>query len=588
MNINLSEKNILVTGGAGSVGQHLVKTLLNYSPKIIRVLDNRETELFYMEEKFRDHKNLRFLVGDIRDKERLNLAAEDIDIIFHCAALKHVKSSEFNPFEAKKTNIDGVQNIIDAALINNVEKVIYTSTDKAVNPQNTMGATKLIGEKLITAANYYRGKKRTIFSSVRFGNVMGTNGSVIPLWKSQIKRGRSITITDPNMTRFMMSKKQASNLIIKCMELSVGGELFILKMPVVKIGDLADVLIEHSKKEVNRKIIGVKPGETQYEELMTNEEIEKAIETDEMYIITPTHKELIESIENKRLNYPNVLKAKTGMYDSQNQKPLNKEEIKNLLNLEISNKNKIAAIIQARMGSTRLPNKTLELIEGKSLLEHIINRLKNSKKINEIIIATSENPKDNLIERFSIENKINFFRGSEEDVLDRYYKAAKKFKVSTIVRITADDPFKDPKIIDKIINSLLENSNLDYVSNTIKPTFPEGIDTEVFTFKALEKAWKLAKEKEEREHVTPFIINNPSLFKTLNIENQEDLSNLRWTIDYPEDLEFAKKIYKKLYKENHIFEMQDIIELLKKEPNLNEINKNIERRPWDKKNDKLI
>ena len=201
----------------------------------------------------------RFLIGDIRDKERVLLAMEDIDIVYHAAALKHVPLCEYNPFEAIKTNVLGTQNVIEAALKSGVDRVISISTDKAVNPANTMGATKLLAEKLIIDANEGKGSKPTIFSSVRFGNVSFSRGSVIPLFEEQIRQKKPITITNPEMTRFMMSLSDTIELVFKATLLAKGGEIFILKMPVVRLGDLVDVIIEtyaekyHYKKESNRK-----------------------------------------------------------------------------------------------------------------------------------------------------------------------------------------------------------------------------------------------------------------------------------------------------------------------------------------------
>ncbi len=236
----------------------------------------------------------------------------------------------------------------------------------------------------------------------------------------------------------------------------------------------------------------------------------------------------------------------------------------------------IAAMIQARRGSTRFKDKTFSDLQGKPLLMHIINRVKYSQYIKDVIIATTTNKEDDKIEDFAKENNISIFRGSEDNVLDRFYQAAKKFNVDIIVRVTADDPFKDPKVIDKAIGIFIKEC-YDYVSNTIKPTYPEGIDIEVFSFKALEKAWNEANKISEKEHVTPYIWKNPNLFKTHNFEYKEDLSKLRWTIDYKEDYEFAKEVYKRLYKEGKIFYMEEILELLKREPELSKINKDIER-----------
>ncbi len=237
---------------------------------------------------------------------------------------------------------------------------------------------------------------------------------------------------------------------------------------------------------------------------------------------------------------------------------------------------KIAALIQVRTGSTRLKDKTFVELEGKPLLWHIIDRVKKAKHIKEIVITTTSCKGDDRIEEFAKKDNIRIFRGSEDNVLDRFYQAAKKFNIDVIARVTADDPFKDPRVIDKAINIFLKE-DYDYVSNTVKPTYPEGIDIEVFSFKALEKAWKEADKTSEKEHVTPYIWKNPNLFKTFNFEYKEDLSNLRWTIDYEEDYQFAKEVYKRLYKEGEIFYMEDILELLEKEPELAKINQGIVR-----------
>ena len=213
-----TNKTVLVSGGVGSIGSEIVWQLLKFKPKQIRIFDNRETELFHMQQLLLAYPNLRFLVGDIKDKERLNTAMENVDIVFHCAALKHVPMCEYNPFEAVKTNVYGTQNVIECALANNVSKVINISTDKVTNTINTMGATKLLAERLVASAQYYKGDKKTIFSSVRFGNVLGSRGGIIDLFKKQIERGESVTITNPDMTRFVMSVPQAVSLVLKTTE----------------------------------------------------------------------------------------------------------------------------------------------------------------------------------------------------------------------------------------------------------------------------------------------------------------------------------------------------------------------------------
>jgi len=325
-------KKILVTGGAGSLGKELVKRLLGHEPEVIRILDTNESEQFRFQNEMRDPENLRFLIGSVRDRSRLERAMDGIDIIFHLAALKHVMSCEYNPLEAVKTNISGIQNLVEAALNNDVEKVIYTSSDKAANPNNTMGATKLLGERLMTSANYYSGAKRTAFASVRFGNVMDTSGSVIPLWKHQIENNLPLTVTDHDMTRFIMSKNSALELILKCATISHGGEIFILKMPVMRIGDLVDAIVESHGKEVKEEIIGPKPGETSYEELMTEPESERALETEDMFIIPSHLRDVIG--EAKRFEYTDAKPVSIKRYDSRDEKPLSKEEIKELLKKE--------------------------------------------------------------------------------------------------------------------------------------------------------------------------------------------------------------------------------------------------------------
>ncbi len=238
----------------------------------------------------------------------------------------------------------------------------------------------------------------------------------------------------------------------------------------------------------------------------------------------------------------------------------------------------ITAIIQARMGSSRLPKKTLEKIEGQPLLWHVIQRIKSCKNVDNIVIATTLEKKDDTLEEFCKKNSLLYYRGSTNNVLDRFYQAAKLTNPTIIVRVTADDPFKDPEVTDRIVNELLKDNTLDYASNTIRPTFPEGIDIEAFTFKALETAWKDAKTDYEKEHVTPHMWQNLNKFKTKNITHPQDLSKLRWTIDYPEDMDFAKQVYKRLYKGGEIFKMQDILQLLKQYPYLQEINANIAQR----------
>jgi len=332
-------KTILVTGGAGSIGSEVVRRLIPLKPKAIRVFDNNETGLFDLEQEL-NCKSLRSFIGDVRDKERLARAMENVDIVFHGAALKHVPLCEFNPFDAIKTNIIGTQNLLDVALDEEVEKVIFISTDKAVNPTNVMGTTKLLGERLTISANHYKGNRKTIFSCVRFGNVLGSRGSVVPLFIKQLNEGKALTITDPEMTRFIMSVSRAVELILEAGVLAQGGEIFILKMPSLKIKDLAEVIIDtHAKKNgkqsdtIKKKIIGKRSGEKIFEELMYEHEIKNAYENQYMFIIKPPS---FEFEPKAIISLPkDFKKVKIQEYTSQNQVFLTKKEIREMIDNKI-------------------------------------------------------------------------------------------------------------------------------------------------------------------------------------------------------------------------------------------------------------
>ncbi len=286
-----SGKRILVTGGTGSIGTEIVEQLLEFHPSVIRIFSRNEHNQYLAQAKWKNHPTLRFLIGDIRDKERLTRACEDIDIIFHAAALKHVPACEYNPFEAVKTNVLGTQNLIEVALDNEVDKVIGINTDKSVSPINTMGATKLLSEKLIIAANLYKGSHRTMFASVRFGNVIGSAGSVLPLFIEQIKKGGPITVTTPDMERFIMTVPQAVTLTLRAGASAAGGEVFILKMPAIKVTDLAEVLIDMVAPEADGDIpfefVGRRAGEKTFEELLTADESAYTEEFEDMFVLRP-------------------------------------------------------------------------------------------------------------------------------------------------------------------------------------------------------------------------------------------------------------------------------------------------------------
>ena len=329
-------KKILVTGGTGFIGSEIVRKLLQYKPDVVRILSNDEDSMFRIIQELGGGDNKRYLIGDIRDKERLFLAMEDIDIVYHVAALKHVPLCEYNPFEAIKTNVIGTQNVIESAFKCNVEKLISISTDKAANPINTMGATKLLAEKLVIDANYYKGIRNTTFSCVRFGNVLFSRGSVIPLFEEQLRQKKPITITDPEMTRFMMSISNTIDLVFKATLLAKGGEIFILKMPVIKIGDLVEIIIDYytqkyelKKETIKKIIIGPRPGEKKYEELLTESEATKVFETQDMLIIPPQIE--FPDMQYKSSDYHQAQISTYNKYTSREISPLSKEEIKTLL-----------------------------------------------------------------------------------------------------------------------------------------------------------------------------------------------------------------------------------------------------------------
>jgi len=250
---------------------------------------------------------------------------------------------------------------------------------------------------------------------------------------------------------------------------------------------------------------------------------------------------------------------------------------------------KLGIIIQARMSSSRLPNKVLANIEGKPMIWHLINRLKHSKFSPLNIIATSNQDEDKVLLEVSENLNIEFYSGSLDDVLDRFYQASLKFNIDPIIRITADCPVIDPEVVDKVIQAFIDG-NYDYVSNGHPPTYPDGLDTEIFSFKTLEKVWKEAKLSSEREHVTSYILKNSNLFKIYNVVNDVDLSHLRWTVDEKDDLEFIREIYKYLYKKEEIFLKREILDLLKEKPELIEINRFKRNKGYDKsvKLDKIV
>ena len=330
-------KRVLVTGACGTVGRELVRQLLKKRQVEELVgLDNNESELFFLEQKYQEFANASFFLADVRDRDKLCRKTKGIDIVFHAAAFKHVIMCEKSPFEAVQTNILGVQNIIYAATENRIERVIFTSSDKAVNPTNVMGTSKLMGERLITAANNNFRGEGSIFSSTRFGNIIGSRGSVFQVFRKQIQRGGPVTLTEEGMTRFIMSLEQAVDLVIDSGYLSCGGEVFITKMDVIRIKDLAAVMIEqlapvygHSPDDIQVRVIGAKPGEKMYEELMNQEETRRAWELDRYFVVLPAFKNIYRDV---KYGYEKVLRRSVERpYNSENEVPLSRSQLRRFL-----------------------------------------------------------------------------------------------------------------------------------------------------------------------------------------------------------------------------------------------------------------
>lgn len=321
-------KNILVTGGCGSIGSEIVRQLLTREPRVVRILERSEAAHFRLNQEIQSPK-LRPLIGDIRDQRRVDRAMRGIDIVFHAAAMKHVPMCEYNPSEAISVNVLGTQNLVDAAIEQGVQRFIGISTDKAVNPTSTMGATKLLSEKIITNASI-SGGHQIRFGCVRFGNVLASSGSVIPLFERQIKDGDAVTITSKSMTRFFMSIPDAVALVLGAARLAQHGEIFVLKMKTMKIIDLAEVLVEElaprygkDPKKIKYQVIGLRPGEKEHEPLLTKEESVYLSEREGMYILhSPLHLQYGAKLPINKKNFN---------YYSETAPHLNKEEIRKML-----------------------------------------------------------------------------------------------------------------------------------------------------------------------------------------------------------------------------------------------------------------
>ncbi|MDL2207164.1 polysaccharide biosynthesis protein [Desulfovibrio sp. OttesenSCG-928-M16] len=335
---NFAGERILVTGACGTIGSEIINQLLaHHSPKEILAVDNNETSLFMIEEQYKKYEQVKFLLADITQWNRMYRSnMEGIDTVFHTAAFKHVVLCERSPALAVSNNIVGLQNMIQSATEARVKRFTFTSSDKAVNPTNVMGTSKLMGERLVSAAHAVQRKHVTIFASTRFGNVLGSRGSVIPIFKAQIKSGGPVTLTDTAMTRFVMSVSDAARLVLSSALMACGGEVFVTKMPVIRIQDLAEVMIEKlapfygkSPGSVIVKIIGKKTGEKIYEELMTEEETGRAVECRDFFAILPAFRALYGNITYK---YAEQTRAPVHQpYNSATQKPLDRNDLTALL-----------------------------------------------------------------------------------------------------------------------------------------------------------------------------------------------------------------------------------------------------------------
>ncbi|MBI4122983.1 MAG: UDP-N-acetylglucosamine 4,6-dehydratase (inverting) [Parcubacteria group bacterium] len=315
-------KTILITGGAGSFGQEFAEVILKeHNPAVVRIFDNNELQLVEMGRRFSDRR-LRFFLGDVRDKSRLERSMADVDVVVHAAALKHIPVCEYNPIEAVRTNIEGAVNVIDAAIDQRVPLVMNIGTDKSVQPANLYGATKMVAEKLFVQGNAYGSHKNVRLSSARYGNVIASSGSVIPLFLEQRKTGE-VTVTDERMTRFWISLEEGIRFVITCIERMHGGEVFVPKVPSMRVLDLAQTVAPEAKV----KIVGIRPGEKLHETLICEEEARHTREFDDMYVIAPEFSFWKE--ENSKEGKP--VPASFSYRSDRNERAITKEEMKKML-----------------------------------------------------------------------------------------------------------------------------------------------------------------------------------------------------------------------------------------------------------------
>jgi UDP-N-acetylglucosamine 4,6-dehydratase len=318
-------KIVLITGGTGSIGTALTQKLLKTNVSKIRILSRDESKQSDMQDNFNDDR-LRFLIGDVRDKERLSYALNDVDIVIHAAALKQVPVAEYNPFEAVKTNVLGAQNLIELCLEKNIEKVLAIGTDKAVSPFNTYGASKFLMERLFIAANGSFGSHNVKFMCVRYGNVLGSRGSIIPLFINKIKQGKKITITDLEMTRFNITRDSATDLIFRALKHNIGGSILIPKLSAYKVGILKDAVLELLNTEDQSIRIPVRPGEKYHELLISLDESRNVYQNDTDYLLYEPNRDVTTSLPNefKKITL-------TESYSSNKVSILSKNELKEII-----------------------------------------------------------------------------------------------------------------------------------------------------------------------------------------------------------------------------------------------------------------
>jgi UDP-N-acetylglucosamine 4,6-dehydratase/5-epimerase len=331
-------KTLLITGGAGTIGSALASRLVQFPAKAIRLLDHNEERSFYLELAFRQWPQVRVLLGDIRDRSRMTRAIQDVDIVLHTAALKHVELGEYNPFEVVSTNLSALQSLLELSIDANVGRFVFTSSDKAVNPTNVMGGSKFIGERLVTAANGYRGPKETAFCCTRFGNVLHSAGSVVPVFERQIAQGGPLTITDPEMTRFFMTLDEAVDLVLSALVATRGGEVFVPKMSAVRLLDLAETMVEiHAPgRTVPVQRIGLRSGEKLYEELITEHELPRCLETERLLIVLPYRRGGEFAVDDSAQplgpdDYPDQPRWSRTMFSSRTATPLPRAAVRRLL-----------------------------------------------------------------------------------------------------------------------------------------------------------------------------------------------------------------------------------------------------------------